>query len=179
MSCPCRCHDCYKLTMAPEFPSATPLPNKSEEWRTDCHWLSPLINGKAVLIRRGFYTDWASIPRFAWRVIGHPTSKYLIGHALPHDALYAAELMPRDDCDEWFLTSMAKAAENYPLEVGWAKRNAIWSAVRVGGSFVWGKHKAAGIEAARKLVTLLDVEEWDAYRRLGCLVEVVDPSTLM
>ena len=179
MGCPCQCQNCYKLTTAPEFPSATPLPDTSEEWRVDCHWLSPLINGKAVLIRRGFYTDWASIPRIAWRVIGHPTSKYIIGHALPHDALYSAELMSRSECDDWFLTSMAMAEFNYPLKVGWAKRNAIWSAVRIGGGVVWNKHTKEGVEAARKLVTLLDTAEWDAYHRLGCLAEVVDPGLLM
>lgn len=179
MGCPCQCQNCYKLTTAPEFPSATPLPDTSEEWRVDCHWLSPLINGKAVLIRRGFYTDWASIPRAAWRVIGHPTSKYIIGHALPHDALYSAELMSRSDCDDWFLTSMAMAEFNYPLKVGWTQRNAIWSAVRLGGGVVWNKHTKEGVEAARKLVTLLDTAEWDAYHRLGCLAEVVDPGLLM
>ena len=179
MGCQCQCQNCYKLTTAPEFPSATPLPNTSEEWRVDCHWLSPLINGRAILIRRGFYTDWASIPRLAWRAVGHPTSKYLIGHALPHDALYAAELMSRKDCDDWFLTSMAMAEFNYPLKVGWTQRNAIWSAVRLGGAHVWNKHTKDGIEAARKLVTLLDTAEWDAYHRLGCLAEVVDPGLLM
>lgn len=162
--CRCVCTDCHYVLSYPDLPALLPLPDKTENWRLECHFLTPLVNGRAVLLRRGLVTDGASIPRLAWRVIGHPFSKDLLPHALGHDGLYAAELMPRSDGDDWFLTSMALADSNFELGVSWTKRNAVWSAVRCGGSFVWDRHTDASIADARRYVTLLDAEQHHILR---------------
>ena len=140
----CACGNCAHVATYPELPSLTPVPDTSANWTVDCHWRSQLVKGRAVLIERGFATDGASIPSWAWRVIGHPWSKDLLPHALAHDALYAGELLTREECDQWFLDSMALAG------VSWVKRYAIYEAVRLGGGNVWRKHTAEGIAAARR-----------------------------
>lgn len=162
--CRCVCTDCHYVLSYPDLPALMPLPDKTENWRLECHFLTPLVNGRALLLRRGLVTDGASIPRLAWRVIGHPFSKDLLPHALGHDGAYAAELMTRTECDDWFLTSMAMAESHYALSVGWTKRNAVWSAVRVGGSFVWSRHTDASIAEARRYVSVLNVRDFHTLR---------------
>jgi len=164
----CRCADCVKLTMSPELPSLTPLPDISLEWSVDCHWLSPPINNHAILIHRAFYTDGASVPAFAWRTIGHPFEKSLLPHCLGHDALYAGELMPRKDCDEWMHESMVQASAWFPLTVPKWKIDAMYYAVRAGGWYVWNQHTPTGIAASRKKVELIDMDTWSRYRAVGC-----------
>lgn len=141
----CACDHCNAVERWPQMPALRPLSYPVGLWRVDCHWVSPAFDGCAVRINRGFLTDGASIPRAAWRVIGHPFISDLLPFALGHDALYSAELMPRADCDKWFLETMKLGG------IGWIKRNSIWSAVRTFGAFVWKAHTPHSIEAARKL----------------------------
>lgn len=125
----------------PEAPELKPINN--DKWIVEQHFTC--IHKKMVVnIKKGFETDGASIPRLAWRIIGHPFSMPLLPCALIHDALYAGELLPRNECDWMFLELMKKA------KIGWIKRNAVWSAVRLGGGFVWSRHTVNGVLEARK-----------------------------
>lgn len=161
---PCLCGDCGAITFG--LPALTPVPGAGDLWRVDCHWCSPLVDGVAVLVRRGFLTDGASVPRLAWRVIGHPFAKDLLPHAIGHDGLYAAELLPRAACDAWMLGSMAAAGTNFPGQaVGWARRNAVYSAVRAGGGFVWSGHAPGSVAEARALVSLVREPEYSRLRQ--------------
>jgi len=138
--------------MANPFKDLPPLdpPSKANDpWVVTQDWLTPMIDGVCVKINAGMKTDGASIPRIAWRLIGHPFQVPLLGPALGHDALYAAELVSRDEADRWFLEAMRKAG------IGWVKRNAIWSAVRIGGWTVWNRHTGRSIAKARRYASLL------------------------
>lgn len=163
----CLCPTCTLLTMEPCLPALTPIPDTSENWEVDCHWMSPLVNERAMLIKRLFVTDGASIPRFAWHIVGHPFSKNLLPHCLGHDALYAGELMPRKECDDWMFDSMAIALHHFPLGVSVRVRNEMWAAVRAGGWYVWNRHTTATVEAAKKQVRLLLPGEWAVYSGLA------------
>jgi hypothetical protein len=81
--------------------------------------------------------------------VGHPFQVPLLGLALGHDALYAAELVSREEADRWFLEGMKKAGIN------WVKRNAIWLAVRAGGGVVWRRHTMRSVARARYFAALL------------------------
>ena len=134
------------------FKDLPPLdpPNKANDpWVVTQDWLTPMIDGICVKISAGMTTDGATIPRIAWRLVGHPLQVPLLGPALGHDALYAAELVSREEADRWFLEAMKKAGIN------WVKRNTIWSAVRIGGWAVWNKHTARSIAKARRYASLL------------------------
>lgn len=139
-----------KFTRYPELPSLELVDTKNNIWELRENWISQLVNGKAVLIRKGLQTDGASIPRAFWRVIGHPFIGWLLPHAIAHDALYAGELCTRAEADKYLLESMILAG------VAWWKRNAVWSAVRAGGWLVWARHKTDDVIATRKQCEMID-----------------------
>ena len=134
------------------FKDLPPLdpPNKAKDlWTITQDWITPEINGVRVGIKAGMTTDGASKPSITWSLVGHPFQVPLLGPALGHDALYAAELMTREEADRWFLEAMRKAG------IGWVKRNTFWLAVRAGGWAVWNKHTARSIAKARRYASRL------------------------
>ncbi len=151
---PCMCKICNHVSVFPEMPYLDPAPEGSADsnlFHLACHWVGPLIDGQAVLIRRGFPTDGASIPRLAWSFTYHPFQMPLLPHALEHDALYAAELLPsRAAVDTRFDLSMRLSPS-----IPWIKRAAIYRAVRIGGGGVWDRHTSETISFARKYTQLL------------------------
>ena len=101
-----------------------------------------------VTVNAGFVTDFASIPRVFWSIIGSPLSGEYATAALIHDALYASEAFSRKECDRLFLVQME--ADN----VAKWKRTVMYYAVRVGGHFVWKKHTPTSVNKARVFVKL-------------------------
>ena len=155
MPCPsCLCDQCQVVDVYPLLPSIYPVQDESENWKVLCHWVSQLVTGKAVFVKRDFVTDGMSDPRSVWAFIGSPLDKTMLKHALAHDGLYAAELMTREECDKWFLNSMLLG------DIGKVKAYAIYSAVRIGGGFVWKAHTPESIAEARRSVRLLSFAEW-------------------
>jgi len=75
-------------------------------------------------VSKGFPTDLASVP---WGFRNIASQLDGIEAAVVHDHIYATGSMPRDVADNLFL-ALLKASG-----VGWAKRSAMYSAVRVGG----------------------------------------------
>jgi hypothetical protein len=144
------------MNEAEEFdhlPEMTPPQGDGNEWTVEEFWESPFLAcGMRVVIRKGFVTDGASIPRIAWTLIGSPMEVPLLGPALCHDALYCAELVPdHATADDMFLEFMKLAG------IGWAKRRIVWAAVRCFGGFVWAEHTPASIAASRNMCALVDV----------------------
>ncbi|MCU7841914.1 MAG: DUF1353 domain-containing protein [Candidatus Thiodiazotropha sp. (ex Troendleina suluensis)] len=45
-------------------------------------------DGRALIVPAGYITDGASIPRFAWSIVGGPMSRPYLYAALPHDFRY-------------------------------------------------------------------------------------------
>jgi uncharacterized protein DUF1353 len=110
-----------------------------------------LPGGRQILIKKGFIFDGASIPRFFWRIIGHPLDHEFIRAVLLHDGLYAAELLPQKEDDLAFLEFM-----QYYDDIGWLKRNAMHKAVRIGGGSVWKNHTPESVKEARKYVSFIN-----------------------
>lgn len=98
--------------------------------------------GRRIVVSRGYPTDGASIPRAAWAVIGHPWDYYLPA-AIVHDALYAAEVWPRQEADACFHDLMqALSVEHFRL-------HAMYYAVRLFGLWAWRHHTPESIAYAR------------------------------
>lgn len=57
----------------------------------------------SIYIPAGFIFDGASIPRFLWRVVGHPFNSRYITAACVHDYLYQTAKLSRRDSDRLFL----------------------------------------------------------------------------
>jgi len=94
---------------------------------------------RTIVAPEGFLTDFASIPRFAWPIIGHPTGAYGTA-AVIHDWLYSLSTddpppMKRRKCDQIFLDGMQV------LGVSWWKRTTMYSIVRLFGNGGWGDNR--------------------------------------
>lgn len=103
-----------------------------------------------IVVPKGFLTDFASIPRWAWPIIGHPTGPYGCA-AVVHDWIYAlsapellgylnsyVDLDPplsRKEGDQMFLDGMEV------LGIEWWRKTLMYSAVRVGGNGGWGENR--------------------------------------
>lgn len=86
-----------------------------------------------IVIPKGFVTDFASVPRFAWNIIP-PYGEYK-KEAVLHDYLYATGLFPKKIADKLFLISMKEAGVSY-----W-KRNSMYLSVKLFGGTAWSNHR--------------------------------------
>ena len=59
-----------------------------------------------VIVKDGFLTDGASIPRFLWRLFGTPFTGSYTASAIIHDALYGSHLVSKEVADGLFLEMM-------------------------------------------------------------------------
>ena len=106
----------------------------------DGHWWE-LVEGfeyqdedNIIKVPQGFLTDFASIPRIFWSIVGSPSGKYGKA-AVIHDWLYATHTTTRRKADKIFREAMKV------LKVKWWKRRLIWIAIRAFGRKAWNKHK--------------------------------------
>lgn len=85
------------------------------------------IKGFRVVVPKGFTTDFASIPRILWTLVGAPTGKYTRA-ACVHDRLYRTKgLATRAQADRVLLEAMKVSHVNI------LQRWAIYLGVRLGG----------------------------------------------
>lgn len=86
-----------------------------------------------LIVPEGFNNDLASIPQIFQNLI--PVVGPQNWPSVVHDWCYVNKWRTRKDCDELFLAGLKS------VKVGWIKRNAMYSAVRLGGWFLWRKRK--------------------------------------
>jgi len=91
-------------------------------------------SGEIIKIPKGFITDGASIPKFAWSIIGGPLGDYAAA-AVVHDWLYYKKIYTRKKSDQIFLEAMTV------LDVAWWKRNLMYRLVRMFSWLFWKKRK--------------------------------------
>jgi len=90
-----------------------------------------------VVVPKGFESDGASIPRFAWSIVGHPFSGYLPA-AVVHDYLYRQGSEPdcsRREADK-VLADLMRC-----LGYSWVKSKTFYLSVRAGGWRSWKKRE--------------------------------------
>jgi len=95
------------------------------------YYIGEKENNNVIKIPKGFITDFASIPRIFWTIIGHPTGKYGKS-AVIHDWLYRKGIGTRKQADKIFLDGMKV------LRVFYLRRWTIYFAVRL---FAFGSWK--------------------------------------
>ena len=101
---------------------------------------------------RGMLTDGASIPRFFWRLIGHPMKLPAVKAAVIHDGAYLGKLVwYRKNPDLWGHSDQQWVEEDFTrkeadelfrellrvLGVSWWRRQAMYTAVRWFGGSRW------------------------------------------
>lgn len=97
----------------------------------------------SVRVAVGFSFDGCSVPRFLWRLCGHPMEVPRVAAALAHDWLYAAHVCDRATADEIF-REVCKL-----VRLGAIRRNAEYYALRLAGGAAWNSHGADDQEFAR------------------------------
>ncbi len=90
--------------------------------------------GEVITVPKGFCTDFASIPKLFWSLVGGPTGRYSKS-AVIHDYLYYKQIFPRKKADLIFLEGMKV------LGVPWWKRRLMYRAVRLFAWIPWKHHK--------------------------------------
>lgn len=89
-----------------------------------------------ITIKKGFIYDGASIPKFAWSILGSPFTGLYLEAATVHDAIYyAVWKYGRKLADEIFLFIMLE------MGVPRAKAYTMYKTVRMGGSSSFKKRK--------------------------------------
>lgn len=88
-------------------------------------------SAEVINVPEGFITDFASVPRAFWWLFP-PFGRYSPG-AVIHDFLYTYKVYNRKKCDDIFLEAMQV------MEVNWQTRYTMYWAVRVFGSFAYGR----------------------------------------
>lgn len=129
-----------------ERPFTEPINDRGQyELRTRLVYVT---RGYKLIVPKGFITDFASVPRWAWSIIT-PTGLHQDAAVL-HDYLYQYEGRPRTEdvtltelerpwpcrftrveCDNIFYEAMRE------LGVGWFKAWAMAKAVNIFGGFAW------------------------------------------
>lgn len=112
-----------------------------------------LPDGRAykIIIGPGFVFDGASVPRFLWRVTGHPLEVPRVACGFAHDWLYRAQVVSRKIADLIY--------RDICLQVGMAeaRSNVEYRSLRVFGWVAWnGKSEGEKAEARRQGVMWLD-----------------------
>lgn len=87
------------------------------------------LGERVIEVPQGFETDFASVPRFFWRVVP-PWGRYSPA-AVVHDYLYSTGKVSREEADRAFLTLMQR------LGVPAWKRSIMYWAVRWFGGPAW------------------------------------------
>jgi hypothetical protein len=133
------------------------------EWLIAEYWSCHICTGKFEFhlnVKPGFPTDGGSIPKIFQNIIS-PLGCYLLAF-LVHDILYAGEFCTRTEAD-WILLELLEY-----LGASWIRRNEIYSAVRIGGSFVWAGHTKENIQNAEDLITFTPIKGFEQLNPAGC-----------
>lgn len=106
------------------------------------------FDGLTFIIKKGYKTDGASIPKQLWSLGGASFSGDTLSPAIFHDVMYESELYSRTCADNNFLFLMRNNG------VSWIKRTTYFLAVRL---FGWGarlSHTVGSVENARQFLVI-------------------------
>ena len=106
------------------------------------------VKNYKITVKEGFIFDGASLPRVTWSLIGCPFIGAYTIPALIHDALYASEIVSRQEADSIFLALLEEYGVSY------LKRYSMYWGVRAGGGLVWLKHTAETVNESKKYITI-------------------------
>jgi hypothetical protein len=81
----------------------------------------------------GFESDGASLPRFFWRLLGHPFNMLYLREAILHDFFYRTQIYPRKIADKLFFELLKK---KMPVRSFF-----IYGALRIFGWIAWNHNK--------------------------------------
>jgi hypothetical protein len=110
----------------------------------------------SVDVPRGFVTDFASVPRVFWSLF--PRDGSYTYPAIVHDYLYWQQSTSREDADQIFDLMMKE------FKVPRVTREAVYLAVRSGGSSAWNGNSRAKAGGERRIVSRLPTDPLVRWR---------------
>ena len=124
-----------KAILYDDLPVIIPLPD-GVSWRMERNWvlIVVLTNGTfdVITIKAGFIFDFASIPKFAWSIIGSPATGLHRYGAILHDYLYYLHFFQdREYADCIFYAFNAQEG------LSQTKNELMFRAVRTFGAHAW------------------------------------------
>jgi len=105
----------------------TQYPDNPELFKVKESFLYRSLEDVCYCVLPGWLTDGGSIPRLMWRVLGPPIRHPGLPAFILHDILYKSGVVSRKKADDLLLEALEDCG------VGWLKRWAIYSGVRIGG----------------------------------------------
>ena len=111
-----------------------------------------LGSGDTITVPAGFITDFASIPKIAWSIIGGPWGKYGKA-AVIHDYLFATQQRSWRETNQIFLEGMQV------LGVSWLKRTIMYSVVTTFSWVSWLRAKKRYRAILKEMAMLEDLDE--------------------
>ncbi len=117
-----------------------PLPLKAEyigagQWKLIVPFEYHCEKYGIIKVPINFVSDGASIPSFAWGMIGSPWTGKYVEATIPHDFCYSKNLYSRKKCDLIFYEAMQV------LKVPFWKRWTMYHSVRTFGWVPWNRYK--------------------------------------
>lgn len=104
-----------------------------------------------IVVPKGFESDGCSLPRFFWRMIGHPFDMRYLREAIFHDWLYRHQPCDRKTADLIFRYALEISGRVHPDVI-----KSIYRGLRIGGWKAWNRHRD---------------EIWAAWQRIRDLAE--------
>lgn len=99
--------------------------------KTRLYRVAESVSRNGITVPAGFEYDGASIPRFAWSIIGSPFAPEFMTAALFHDWLYHTHQLSREEADSVLYKLLRENG------VGAVKASTIHRAVRMFGGAYW------------------------------------------
>ncbi len=127
----------YDMSSFTRVPPLKAIPPNYKLYKTTVafeYYVGSEDSNDTISIPKGYETDGASIPKFAWSLIGGPLGKYAPAAVL-HDLLYYTQTRTRKESDRIFLEAMKV------LGVNRFKRWLMHKCVRVFGWRGWNRRK--------------------------------------
>lgn len=128
------------------FPNPLKVERIGDEWQLVSDFV--MISRKYhITVRKGFQTDFASIPRLLWILYPPWGSSYIKGSVI-HDALYGCQLISRYDADLILYEAMRISKANK------FRCYAFFYSLRLFGGFAWRSKSSRRIELNRQFVEI-------------------------
>jgi hypothetical protein len=127
--------DTFGTRVFKNFVQVSPFADGDHWFLTEDLTYEVLNTGIEITVKRGFVTDFASVPRPFWSLL--PTWGKHGPPAVVHDFLYWDQRCTREQADRIMMLAMTES------HVGWFRTRLIHAALRIGGAFAWSSNRSA------------------------------------
>lgn len=138
-------------------PACRPCAKRADWVEFAADWFF-VVDGKQIIIPKGYYYNGASIPRVFWAIIGSPFEPDFWAGAGAHDFIYLTHIFTRPEADEILFQLIRQSG------VGLGRARTIWGAVRACGYPAWTNNKQDRAELAELRAMIAERPDSDKFK---------------